>query len=487
MNARTPFSAFDAGLDPEDSAMAQLRVPPHSLESESSVLGGLLLDNGAWDRVGDVLTPTDFYRHEHQLVYAVVAKLVNACKPADVVTVFEQLQNLGEAEKAGGLPYLNSLAQYVPSSANIRRYAEIVRDKAILRQMIAASDEIASSAFNTEGKSPAELLDVAEQKIFRIAEHGQKAEDDWESTDTGMVKLLDYITEHADGTAKPDFVPFGLKDLDDRLDGGGRPGELIVIGARPRMGKTALAMSIADHVAVNEGLPIAMFSMEMPKAQVYKRLMAMRARIHLSRIKRPERLKDYDWPGITSAVEMLRQTGFHVNDQAGLTITQVRTKARSLARRVGKLGLVVVDYLGLMNGTDPRQPRVYQLEEITKGLKSLAKELACPVILLCQIKRGVEERNDQMPMLSDLRDSGSIEQDADIVVFLHREFVTKPDLSEEWKYHAKVSVAKLRDGEPGFLDLMYIGEHTQFKDWPAETQLPVSRVRTGTMTKAKAL
>ena len=481
----TETFGFDAGYDPDGVSM--LRVPPHSTESESSVIGGLLLDNGAWDRVGDILTDADFYRYEHRLVFAAIASIVNSARPADVVTVYEHLQARGEGDKAGGLGYLNQLAQYVPNAANIRRYAEIVRERSVLRQMVAASDEISTSAFNTGGKSVAVLLDEAEQKICRIAEQGQKAEDDWESTDTGMVRLLDFIQDHSDGQGKQDFVSFGLKDLDERMDGGGRPGDLIVLGARPRMGKTAMAMTIAAHVAVNQGLPVAMFSMEMPRNQVYKRLMAMRAKIHLSRIKRPERLKDFDWPGITEAVETLRAVPFHVNDQAGLNINQVRTKARALKRRAGKLGLVVVDYLGLMSGTDPKQPRVYQIEEITKGLKSLAKELGCPVLLLCQINRGVEQRVDQMPMLSDLRDSGSIEQDADIVMFVHREFVTKPDLGDEWKFHAKVHVAKLRDGEPGYLDLMYVGEHTQFMDWPATVAVPSSKVRMGTATKAKPL
>ncbi len=484
MNMAEP-SDFDAGFG--DAGVAQLRVPPHSIESESSVIGGLLLDNGAWDRVADLLTDGDFYRYEHRLAYGAIASIINSSKLADVVTVFEHLQARGKDGEAGGLVYLNQLAQYVPHAANIRRYAEIVRERSILRQMVAASDEIATSAFNTGGKPVAELLDQAEQRICRIAEQGQKSEDDWEGLDTGMVRLLDFIQDHSDGSAKRDFVSFGLKDLDERLDGGGRPGDLIVLGARPRMGKTALAMTIAAHVAVNEGLPVAMFSMEMPRNQVYKRLMAMRARIHLSRIKRPERLKDFDWPQITESVEALRQVQFHVNDQAGLNINQVRTKARALKRRMGRLGLVVVDYLGLMSGMDPKQPRVYQIEEITKGLKSLAKELGCSVLLLCQINRGVEQRIDQMPVLSDLRDSGSIEQDADAVIFLHREFVTKPDLSEEWKYHAKVHVAKLRDGEPGYLDLMYVGEHTRFMNWDEATPVPSSKVRNGTPAKAKPL
>lgn len=313
------------------------------------------------------------------------------------------------------------------------------------------------------------------QKVMAISPDA--AADEWEGMDTGMVELLDRITDAAEGTSKPDFIPTGMKDLDERLDGGMRPGELIVVGARPSMGKTALALSIGVNVALEQGLVVGMFSMEMPKAQVMNRAMSLVSRIHLSRIKRPERLKDYDWPSITKAVETLRQINFQVSDRSGVSINQLRARARGLRRKHGKLGCLIVDYLGLMDGTDPKMPRVYQLEEVTKGLKSLAKELACPILLLAQVNRKVEERPDQMPILADLRDSGSIEQDADIVIFVHRPIKAKPDLGDEWKYYAKASVAKSRDGEPGYLDLMYVGENTHFMDWPEGTPVPISQVR----------
>jgi replicative DNA helicase len=475
---------FDDFRDPDgDARVAQLRVPPHSIEAESSVLGGLLLDGGAWDRVGDLLVEEDFYRFEHRLIFSAIGVLANSARPADVVSVFVHLQNLGKAEEAGGLTYLNSLAQYVPSAANIRRYAEIVRERSVLRRLVAASDEIATAALSPQGRSVATILDDAERSICGIAEQ-RATPDEWEGLDTGMIRLLDRIQERADGTAAPDYTPTGLDDLDSRLDGGMRDGELIIIGARPAMGKSALAITIAQNVALKHGLPVAVFTMEMPRPQLNTRLLAMRSRIHLGILRRPERLRDLHWTQLTAAVEELRGAPIHINDESGLNINQIRSKTRALRRRVGRVGLVVVDYLGLMSGLDPKAPRAYQLEEITKGLKSLAKELQCPVICLAQINRVVETRTDRMPQLSDLRDSGAIEQDADIVIFLHREIVVQPDLTDDWAYYAKGFVAKLRDGQPGYFDLMYVGENVRFDNWPAGTPAPSSKVRVSRETRS---
>ena len=464
----------------DDPALATLRIPPHSIESESSVLGGLLLDNRAFDRVADLLMDSDFYRHEHRLIFSAIGQMVNANREADVVTVFTHLQGLGKADEVGGLGYLNALAQYVPSASNIRRYAEIVRERSILRKLASASDEIATTAFNPGGKPVAEILDAAEQTIFSIGEAGNRTSDEWENMETGMVRLLDRVQAEAEGTAKPDFVATGLTDLDARLDGGMRPGELIVIGARPSMGKSALALSIGMHVALYERQAVGMLSMEMPKTQVSNRALSLVAQVHLSKIKRGERLRDMDWSRVSEGVEKMRSLPLHINDQGGLNINQVRAKARALKRKHG-LRVLIVDYLGLMAGLDPKQPRTYQLEDITKGLKALAKELGITVLLLTQLNRKVEERMDQMPMLSDLRDSGAIEQDADIVIFIHRPIKAKPDLGDEWRYYAKCAVAKVRDGEPGNFDLMYIGENTKFVDWPLTMERPraLARLRGG--------
>lgn len=473
MNAPTEFMDFEEAIP-----------MPFSIEAESSVIGALLMDNGAWDRVGDMLVEGDFFRFEHRAIFTGIAQLVNSGKPADVVTVFEHLQSQGKADEAGGLAYINQLAQYIPSAANVRRYAEIVRERSLSRQLIAISNDVRDLAADAT-RPFEERVEQATASIAKLLEGGMG--DDWQSSQDGAVELLDRIQSQADGTAPQNFTPTGLADLDNRLDGGLRDGELVVIGARPGMGKSALALTIADHVSIEQGLPVAVFSMEMPRAQIHARRLSMRTRIHLSRIRRPERLTDHDWPKITSAVELIRHSRLFVNDQSGLNHNQLRAKARGIRRKAGKLGLVVVDYLGLMVGTDPKQPRTYQLEDITKGLKSLAKELRCPILLLCQIGRGVEQRPDPMPMLSDLRDSGAIEQDADVVIFVHREIVTKPDLSDDWKYYAKLMVAKLRDGAPGPVHAMYVGENTLFQDWPESMELPSSRVRSGSAKPVKEL
>ncbi|MDQ0082910.1 replicative DNA helicase [Variovorax boronicumulans] len=467
------------------SDVAQLRIPPHSLEAEQSVLGSLLMDNYGWDRVGDLLVDGDFYRHEHKVVFAAISSLINASKPADVITVFAELEKHGKAMEVGGLAYLHSLAQCVLSAGSIRRYAEIVRERAVLRKLIGAADEISASAFSMQGKSVDAVIDAAMQRVMAISP--DTATDEWQGMEEGMVRLLDRITAQAEGTAVDDFTATGLDEIDARLDGGPRDGELIVIGARPSMGKSALALSMGLHMAMESGKAVGMFSMEMPKAQVVSRAMSLQSRIHLSRIKRGERLKDYDWPAITAAVDRLRQVNFQVNDRSGLNINQLRASARGLRRKHGKLACLIVDYLGLMAGIDPKMPRVYQIEEITKGLKSLAKELGCPIFLLCQLNRAVEQRVDQMPVLSDLRDSGSVEQDADIVMFVHRPYKANPTLSDEWKYYAKVSIAKLRDGEPGIVDVMYVGENTRFANWPAETPIPTNQVRVARSSKGAEL
>lgn len=450
-----------------------------SPEAETSLLGALLLDNGLWDRVGGMVAEADFFKNEHKLIFGALSSMLNACKPADVLTVYDQLQRSRKADMLG-LSDLHALTQYLPSAASVKQYAAIVRDFALRRRLMSASSQIHELACE-RGVGFEETIEQAQGVLSAVFDGGSK--DEWQGMDVGVTQLLDRISAQAEGSAVDDFTATGLTDLDARLDGGPRDGELIVIGARPGMGKSALALSMGMHMGLNSGKTVGMFSMEMPKAQVVSRAMSLISRIHLSRIKRGERLKDYDWPALTAATERLRQVNFQVSDRGNLNVAQVRAAARGLRRRHGKLACLIVDYLGLMAGTDPKMPRVYQIEEITKGLKSLAKELVCPVFLLCQLNRKVEERVDQMPVLSDLRDSGSVEQDADIVIFVHRPWKAKPDLAEEWKYYAKASVAKLRDGEPGFVDLMYIGENTRFQDWPANTPIPTSQVRTARAAK----
>jgi replicative DNA helicase len=453
------FSAVDEYG--QDRQIAQLRVPPHSIEGESSVLGGLLLDNTAWDRVGDILLDADFYRYEHRLIYAAIGALVNASKPADVITVFEHMQNQGRAEEIGGLAYLNSLAQYVPSASNIRRYAEIVRDRSLLRKLVSASDEIATNAFNPKGRPVADIVDESEQKIFNIGEQGKRNNQGFQAMDSLVVKLLDRVQEMADNPNDVTGVPTGFYDL-DRMTAGLQAGDLIVLAARPSMGKTALAINIAEHVALNEGLPVAVFSMEMGAAQLAVRIVGSIGRIDQGHL-RTGKLTDDEWPRLSEAIEKLRTISLHIDESAGLTSSELRANARRLSRQCGQLGLIVVDYLQLMSGSSSDgENRATELGEISRGLKMLARELKCPVIALSQLNRSVEQRPDKRPMMSDLRESGAIEQDADIIMFIYRdEYYTKDACKEPGV--AEVIIAKQRNGPTGTVKLAFLKNITKFE------------------------
>ena len=449
---------------PFDRQVAQLRIPPHSIEAESSVLGGLLLDNGAWDRVGDVLIDSDFYRYEHRLVYAAVGKLVGESKPADVITVHEELQRQGKGEEIGGLAYLNALAQYVPSAGNIRRYAEIVRERSILRQLVSASDDIATNAFNPKGRAVATILDEAEGKIFKIGEEGSRMKQGFQGMDSLVVQLLDRVQEMADNPNDVTGVPTGFYDL-DRMTAGLQGGDLVVLAARPSMGKTAFAINIAEHVALNEGLPVAVFSMEMGASQLAVRIVGSIGRIDQSHL-RTGRLTDEEWPRLTEAIERLRNVSLHIDETPGLTPAELRANARRLARQCGKLGLIVVDYLQLMTGSSSGdENRATELGEISRGLKALAKELQCPVIALSQLNRSVEQRTDKRPMMSDLRESGAIEQDADIIMFIYRDDYYNKDSREPGV--AEIIIGKQRNGPTGTVKLAFLKPLTRFESLAA--------------------
>ncbi len=455
-------AVFSASEDPftTDRQVAQLRIPPHSVEAESSVLGGLLLDNQAWDRVGNLLVDRDFYRYEHRVVYGAISTLVNASKPADVITVFEQLQSLGKAEEVGGLAYLNSLAQYVPSASNIRRYAEIVRERSILRKLVSASDEIATNAFNPQGKPVAKILDEAEQKIFNIGEEGSRMKQGFQGMDTLVVELLDRVQEMADNPMDITGVPTGFYDL-DRMTSGFQAGDMVVLAARPSMGKTALAINIAEHVALNEGLPVAVFSMEMGASQLAVRVVGSIGRIDQTHL-RTGKLTDEEWPRLTEAIEKLRNVSLHIDETPGLTTSELRANARRLARQCGKLGLIVVDYLQLMSGSSSDgENRATELGEISRGLKMLAKELQCPVIALSQLNRSVETRTDKRPMMSDLRESGAIEQDADVIMFIYRDDYYNKDSKEPGV--SEIIIGKQRNGPTGTVKLAFIKNLTRFE------------------------
>jgi replicative DNA helicase len=457
------FPEFEESSAAIDRQVAQLRIPPNSVEAESSVLGGLLLDNTAWDKIGDVLSEGDFYRYEHRLIFIAVSGLINTSRAADVITVFEHLQSQGKADEVGGLAFLNSLAQYVPSSANIRRYAEIVRERAILRKLVSVSDEIATSAMNTNGRPVPNILDEAEQKIFNIGEEGSRMRQGFQSMGNLVVQLLDRVEEMSQNPNDITGVPTGFFDL-DRMTSGMQAGDLIVLAARPSMGKTALAINIAENVALNEGLPVAVFSMEMGASQLAIRIVGSIGRIDQTRL-RTGKLLDEEWPRLTEAVERLRNVSLSIDETPGLTPAELRASARRLARSCGKLGLVVVDYLQLMSGSSggDGDNRATELGEISRGLKMLAKELQCPVIALSQLNRGVEQRTDKRPMMSDLRESGAIEQDADVIMFIYRDDYYNKDSKDPGV--AEIIIGKQRNGPTGTVKLTFLKPITKFESY----------------------
>jgi replicative DNA helicase len=443
-----------------------LRVPPHSVEAEQSVLGGLLLDNLAWDRAGDLLTESDFYRFEHRHIYSAISALVGANRPADVVTVFEHLQSLGRAEECGGLSYLNSLAQSVPSAANLRRYAEIVRERAILRKLIGASDEIATQAFNTQGRPVSQILDEAEGRIFKIGEEGSRNRQGFVGIDKLVVELIDRVTElHENGAEEVTGVRTGFYDL-DRYTAGLQKGDLIVLAARPSMGKTAFALNIAEHVAVHEELPVLVFSMEMGASQLAVRMVGSLGRIDQQHL-RTGALRDDEWTRLTEAVDKLGKVSMFIDETAALNPAELRARARRMARQFGgTLGLIVVDYLQLMSGSSGSdENRATELGEISRGLKALAKELQCPVIALSQLNRSVETRNDKRPMMSDLRESGAIEQDADVIMFIYRDDYYNKESKEPGV--AEIIIGKQRNGPVGMLKLTFLKPLTRFDNMAA--------------------
>jgi replicative DNA helicase len=454
----SPSSHYAGGDD-----IARLRVPPHSIEGEQSVLGGLLLDNTAWDRAADLLTQTDFYRHEHQLIFQAISQLINASKPADVITVYEHLQNLGKAQDIGGIAYLNSLATSVPSAANMRRYAEIVRERAILRKLVTASDEIATNAFDPQGKNVSTILDDAESKIFKIGEEGQRSKQGFHTMDHLVVDLLDRVQELADNGAEDvTGVRTGFFDL-DKMTAGLQKGDLVVLAARPSMGKTAFALNIGENVAVNEGLPVAVFSMEMGASQLALRMVGSIGRINQQNL-RTGRLTDDEWGRLSETVERLRTAHVFIDETAGLSPNELRSRARRLARQFGgTLGLIIVDYLQLMTGSSSNEEnRATVLGEISRGLKALAKELQCPVIALSQLNRSVETRPDKRPMMSDLRESGAIEQDADVIMFIYRDDYYNKESKEPGV--AEIIIGKQRNGPTGTMKLAFLKPNTRFEN-----------------------
>jgi replicative DNA helicase len=446
-----------------DPEILALRTPPHSIEGEQAVLGGLLLDNAAFDRVADLLREEDFYRHDHRLIWRQIARMIERTQPADVVTVFEALQTSGLADEAGGLSYLSSLATETPSAANIRRYGEIVRDRAILRRLVSTSDEIATSALNPQGRDTKELLDEAESKIFRIAEEGARGQASFQPLQDLLGKVVERIDElyNQDNPNDVTGVPTGFVDL-DRMTSGMQPGDLVIVAGRPSMGKTSFALNIGEHVAIEQQLPVAVFSMEMGATQLAMRMLCSAGRLDQQRI-RTGRLVDDDWPRLTSAIGKMQDAPLHIDETPALNALDLRARARRLARQCGKLGLIIIDYLQLMSANSSGENRATEISEISRSLKALAKELDCPVIALSQLNRSLEQRPNKRPVMSDLRESGAIEQDADVIIFIYRDEVYNPDSTD--KGTAEIIIGKQRNGPIGTVRLTFVGAHTKFENY----------------------
>lgn len=442
-----------------DAVVQALKVPPHSVEAEQSLLGGLLIDNTAWDRLGGVLSDKDFYRPEHALIYKVITRLVGDNHPADVITVHDAIKS----EQGGDLvsvDYLNSLAQNTPSSANIKGYADIVRDRSILRRLIEVSDSIVNSAFVPEGRSVRTLLDEAESRILQIGEDGSRKADylEIEPLLRSVVARIDELYNRQGGSDITGIAT-GFIDLDKQTSGL-QKGDLVIVAGRPSMGKTSLALNIAENVALSEGLPVVIFSMEMSGEQLASRLLGSVGRVDQSRM-RTGKLQDDEWPRVTDAIARLSNTQILIDETGSLSSLELRARARRIARNFGgTLGLVVIDYLQLMSGSG-QENRATEISEISRSLKSLAKELQCPVVALSQLNRGLEQRPNKRPIMSDLRESGAIEQDADVIMFIYRDEVYHPDTTTD-KGMAEIIIGKQRNGPIGTVRLSWQGPYTKF-------------------------
>jgi replicative DNA helicase len=449
--------------DRPDPQLESLRVPPHSIEAEQSVLGGLLLDNAAYDKIADVVRADDFYRYDHRIIFQHITRLISAAKPADVITVHESLSSTGKADELGGLSYLNSLAQNTPSAANIRRYAEIVRDRGVLRKLITVSDEISGSAFNPQGKEVKQMLDEAESKIFAIAEEGSRGAQGFVEIKPLLTQVVERIDElyNRDNQSEITGVPTGMIDL-DRMTSGLQPGDLIIVAGRPSMGKTAFSVNIGENVAIDSGLPVAIFSMEMGGAQLAMRMLGSVGRLDQHRL-RTGKLNDEDWPRLTHAIQKMNEAQIFIDETPALNSIELRARSRRLARTCGKLGLIIVDYLQLMSANSPGENRATEISEISRNLKALAKELNCPVIALSQLNRSLEQRPNKRPVMSDLRESGAIEQDADIILFIYRDEVYNPDSPD--KGSAEIIIGKQRNGPIGNVRMTFIGHFTRFENY----------------------
>ncbi|MCP5168104.1 MAG: replicative DNA helicase [Pseudomonadales bacterium] len=444
---------------PGDRELARIKMQPHSIEAEQSVLGGLLLSADGWDAVAEAVTDSDFYRPDHRLIFRQIARLAEAAEPVDVITVADKLEARGELATAGGLPYLAELAQNTPSASNIRAYAQVVSERASLRKLIEAAQEIADSGFNPEGRTPDELIDEAERRIMQISEQGPKA---------GGPQGVNPLLQNAIGRIEELFnsggditgLSTGFKDLDG-MTSGLQPSDLVIVAGRPSMGKTSFAMNLVEHAILHQERPILVFSMEMPADSLIIRMLSSVGRIDQTRI-RNGKLEQEDWPKLSTAVSKLKDVPLYIDDTPALTPTEVRSRARRVMREHGELGMIMVDYLQLMQVAGSSEGRTAEISEISRSLKAIAKEFQCPMVALSQLNRSLEQRPNKRPVNSDLRESGAIEQDADVIMFIYRDEVYNEESPD--KGVAEIIIGKQRNGPIGICRLAFIGQYTRFEN-----------------------
>ena len=446
-----------------DDQIDKLRLPPHSVEAEQSLLGGLLIDNEAIDKIADLMSEVDFYRHDHRLIYHHISKVIEANQPADIITVGESLEKSDELKNVGGIAYLGMLAENTPTSANIRGYAQIIRERSIMRSLAMVGSDIAESAYSPQGRDAQQLLDESEAKIFQIAESGKRDNIGFSDIQHLLPKVVESVEERMQNASDVTGMPTGFTDL-DKMTSGLQPSDLIIIAGRPSMGKTSLALNMAEHVAIEKKMPVAVFSMEMASMQLTTRLIGSVGRVDQHKM-RTGQLDDDDWEKLTDSLGQLNEAPIHIDEGSALNTFEVRARARRLQRQVGQLGLIVIDYIQLMSAPTGKQTenRATEISEISRSLKSLAKELNVPVVALSQLNRSVEQRVDKRPVMSDLRESGAIEQDADVIMFIYRDEVYNPESPD--KGLAEILLAKQRNGPVGVVKLTFLGQYTRFENY----------------------
>ena len=443
----------------DDLEVAQIKMLPHSIEAEQSVLGGVLLSDDTWDAVAELVSFGDFYRPDHRLIYRHMGMLAEANEPIDPVTVAEALNASGELENAGGFAYLAELAKDTPSASNIRAYATVVRDRAALRHLIQAAQDIADSGYNPDGRSSDELIDEAERKIMQISEEGPKA-----GGPVDVNPLLSKAVQRIEELYNSDGDITGLSTGYSELDGmtsGMQPSDLVIVAGRPSMGKTSFAMNLVEHAVLNQEKPILVFSMEMPADQLIVRMLSSIGRIDQTRI-RNGKLEQEDWPKLSAAVTKMKDVPLYIDDTPALTPTEIRSRARRVAREAGGIGMIMVDYLQLMRVAGFTEGRTAEISEISRNLKAIAKEFNCPMVALSQLNRSLEQRPNKRPVNSDLRESGAIEQDADVIMFIYRDEVYNEDSPD--KGVAEIIIGKQRNGPIGTCRLAFIGQFTRFEN-----------------------